>query len=99
MSQVEIRILRTIIEITSSSKSYILFLIIYYIIIGTSAYSLFCYCRRIENIIIRSTIKMSTIVLYNITMIDHYDHDMLSLSLFLFETEFRRDTYNMNIVE
>ena len=25
--------------------------------------------------------------------------DMLSLSLFLFETEFRRDTYNMNIVE
>ena len=30
-------------------------------------------------------------------MIDHYDHDMLSLSLFLFETEFRRDTYNMNI--
>lgn len=48
MSQVEIRILRTIIEITSSSKSYILFLIIYYIIIGTSAYSLFCFCRRIE---------------------------------------------------
>ena len=40
--------------------------------------------NRIENIIIRSTIKMSTIVLYNITMIDHYDHDIryaLSLSI------------------